>query len=477
MVFYIIIDITWDGDEMFEKKDKKLEPARETFLKYGLLLSFCTIVTFASSSIAKLELGCSMGNEKSCQKLAELKNTQSGVKIPNDDTKLNSSSHRAYTPAAYSIDYSCNVKVNINIWRNYGVTNDPREARRWACAGFRSIEARDWKRSGVETAQEAKEWLQLQVGDNFVDDLKKIGVHSPHIAKNWVNEGIKAYSIPYWMDVGVKTPNVAKQWIDAGVVPNDVHEWTKIGVDVSDVQKWKTIGSVYKVKEWKDLGISINDALQWKQLGFGTYAIKKWRKLGIKTADEAQKWFAIGLKESSDIAKWLNADIDSIQEVKKWRDAGFNSGYRWKKAGFTVEEAVKWKGAGIHDGYKYKNNGLVGLSEALEAQKCKQLMNYDVFNNKGSGILSGRILQSLPDGGYLVTAYSELYYVAMPDNKLRSAGTHIMWRVTSMGNTHRYNSVGQGIQEAAIVNYLPRQYDKECSKHLEYQGEFTTFKY
>lgn len=430
-------------------------------LKYSLIL-FVPLALSASSNIAKLQMSCDIGNEKSCIELKQyltLKNEQVKVK---QETSTNSNT--ASITSKHKTGSCISRPHNLFIWKGHGITAN--EAREWACAGIDRRDARDWRKMGIQTADEAKAWLQLDVGLSTFRDLMRAGVKSPGAVQEWVNTGVLPQQIDHWIEKKVNSPKEARQWIEAGVSPSYTAEWKKSGISADEASQWNKIGikDRYRIKDWKQLRIPPVEALKWKKLGLDTYSVKNWMSSGIKTAKQAKAWVSVGLKDNLLISKWIQGGLDSPQKAYQWLKAGFQDGHLWKKEGFSIEEAEQWKNMGISNGYKYKSEGIETLAEALAAKECRKVMNYKLFNENDKGVLHGRIIQSLPQGYIVSTDMNEIFFVPKLDGVLRRDNIYIKWQVQSRGERYTYNSVGKGVIQAAKVYYIDKN---SCSKYIK----------
>jgi hypothetical protein len=99
--------------------------------------------------------------------------------------------------------------------------------------------------------------------------------------------------------------------------------------------------------------------------------------------------------------------------------------------------------------------------QAELVKRCSKSMNNKTFNNMEDGLLTGEIMQSLPNG-YLVYQYGDLYFVPKFDAKYRSAGSYVRWRVQSYGATYIYESVGHGTMQVPKVHHIAVE-DDECA--------------
>ena len=370
-----------------------------------------------------------------------------------------------------------------NQWKHsYHV--DSLEALRWANMGILPSEYKK-ALSLYTNVIEAKKWVCIDV--NLIGSYMQYIISNnipKETVKKWMDNGIHPIKLVGWYKKQVKSLDIAKQWNDAKVSPSEYTEWNKLGINSpNEAKKWTSIGvtrpNYYKM--WLDTGVKDTSTVaKWIQIlnpskstdyiehrKIIKHVVNHWvRTANIHNPHIAQKWINAGF-DYRHVKQWIDAGITNPIKAKEWIDAKIPKMSYWISAGFnSPKEAQEWIDAGLKSGFIYREEGINTIAEALEAKTCEKVMTYETFNSHESGKLSGTIIKLLPFA-YLVESFlGELYYVPKFDTKIHDKKRILVWRVKSTGKTFRYNTKGNGIQEAAMVEFIEPKYD-ECSKYVK----------
>ena len=208
-------------------------------------------------------------------------------------------------------------------WKKLGI-NTPNEAKEWENTVPQFMQIQNWIEQGY-TLNQVKEWLSTNIYIT-VYDIKGIKLKNPQELKKWSDLGIiTAFQINKIKQLGILTPEDAKEWMNLNIELDDSYA----GVSSCIYAKL----SPQEVKEW----FNIKEK--------NCRDIEEWKKIGINTPNEAQKWITYNLKPSNNLNRWFALNIKSPSEIRQWLDLGIDFYYvkGWIEKNIPVEEAKEWK--------------------------------------------------------------------------------------------------------------------------------------
>lgn len=259
------------------------------------------------------------------------KTEQKNINTTIDSTKkreeikptVNSNNIKKDTNSNKSLDWK-DLKVYESYrWKKLGI-NTPNEAKEWEDIVPQFMQIQNWIEHGFHSSQ-VKEWLSTNIYIS-VYDIEATKLKNPQELKKWSDLGIlQAYQIQKIKRLGILIPEEAKEWMDLNIELDDSYS----GVSSCIYAKL----SPQEVKKWFDIGEKY------------CQDIERWKRLGINTPIEAQEWIDYKLKPSNDLDKWFAQNIKSPLEIREWLDLGIDFRYvkDWLEKGITLQEAKKWK--------------------------------------------------------------------------------------------------------------------------------------
>lgn len=259
------------------------------------------------------------------------KTEQKNINTTIDSTKkreeikptVNSNNIKKDTNSNKSLDWK-DLKVYESYrWKKLGI-NTPNEAKEWEDIVPQFMQIQNWIEHGFHSSQ-VKEWLSTNIYIS-VYDIEATKLKNPQELKKWSDLGIlQAYQIQKIKRLGILIPEEAKEWMDLNIELDDSYS----GVSSCLYAKL----SPQEVKKWFDIGEKY------------CQDIERWKRLGINTPIEAQEWIDYKLKPSNDLDKWFAQNIKSPLEIREWLDLGIDFRYvkDWLEKGITLQEAKKWK--------------------------------------------------------------------------------------------------------------------------------------
>lgn len=259
------------------------------------------------------------------------KTEQKNINTTIDSTKkreeikptVNSNNIKKDTNSNKSVDWK-DLKVYESYrWKKLGI-NTPNEAKEWEDIVPQFMQIQNWIEHGFHPSQ-VKEWLSTNIYIS-VYDIEATKLKNPQELKKWSDIGIlQAYQIQKIKRLGILIPEEAKEWMDLNIELDDSYS----GVSSCIYAKL----SPQEVKKWFDIGEKY------------CQDIERWKRLGINTPIEAQKWIDYKLKPSNDLDKWFAQNIKSPLEIREWLDLGIDFRYvkDWLEKGITLQEAKEWK--------------------------------------------------------------------------------------------------------------------------------------
>lgn len=259
------------------------------------------------------------------------KTEQKNINTTIDSTKkreeikptVNSNNIKKDTNSNKSLDWK-DLKVYESYrWKKLGI-NTPNEAKEWEDIVPQFMQIQNWIEHGFHSSQ-VKEWLSTNIYIS-VYDIEATKLKNPQELKKWSDLGIlQAYQIQKIKRLGILIPEEAKEWMDLNIELDDSYS----GVSSCLYAKL----SPQEVKKWFDIGEKY------------CQDIERWKRLGINTPIEAQEWIDYKLKPSNDLDKWFAQNIKSPLEIREWLDLGIDFRYvkDWLEKGITLHEAKKWK--------------------------------------------------------------------------------------------------------------------------------------
>lgn len=259
------------------------------------------------------------------------KTEQKNINTTIDSTKkreeikptVNSNNIKKDTNSNKSVDWK-DLKVYESYrWKKLGI-NTPNEAKEWEDIVPQFMQIQNWIEHGFHSSQ-VKEWLSTNIYIS-VYDIEATKLKNPQELKKWSDLGIlQAYQIQKIKRLGILIPEEAKEWMDLNIELDDSYS----GVSSCIYAKL----SPQEVKKWFDIGEKY------------CQDIERWKRLGINTPIEAQEWIDYKLKPSNDLDKWFAQNIKSPLEIREWLDLGIDFRYvkDWLEKGITLQEAKEWK--------------------------------------------------------------------------------------------------------------------------------------
>lgn len=259
------------------------------------------------------------------------KTEQKNINTTIDSTKkreeikptVNSNNIKKDTNSNKSVDWK-DLKVYESYrWKKLGI-NTPNEAKEWEDIVPQFMQIQNWIEHGFHPSQ-VKEWLSTNIYIS-VYDIEATKLKNPQELKKWSDLGIlQAYQIQKIKRLGILIPEEAKEWMDLNIELDDSYS----GVSSCIYAKL----SPQEVKKWFDIGEKY------------CQDIERWKRLGINTPIEAQEWIDYKLKPSNDLDKWFAQNIKSPLEIREWLDLGIDFRYvkDWLEKGITLQEAKEWK--------------------------------------------------------------------------------------------------------------------------------------